>query len=125
MKLQNIPLPIPIRVIGQPLQPDPTNTGTKEGKMDDNTKNSLDVEMSVDVNGNTGNVENSTANTSVDTKIDGTSTNNKEEDTNNIDPLIAMRIGFTLPSSSYATMFLRELMKRPTSSEYQSQLTFG
>jgi tRNA pseudouridine13 synthase len=36
--------------------------------------------------------------------------------------LLGMVVGFTLPSSSYATIALRELMKRPTSSEYQSQL---
>lgn len=36
--------------------------------------------------------------------------------------LLALVIGFTLPPSSYATIALRELMKRPTSSEYQSQL---
>lgn len=37
-------------------------------------------------------------------------------------PLIGMIIGFTLPASSYATIALRELMRRPTSSEYQSTL---
>ena len=37
-------------------------------------------------------------------------------------PLMGMIVGFTLPSSSYATMALRELMKRPTSSEYQKEL---
>ena len=36
--------------------------------------------------------------------------------------LIGLRIGFTLPSSSYATICLRELLKRPTSSEFQSGL---
>ena len=36
--------------------------------------------------------------------------------------LLGMVVGFTLPSSSYATIALRELMKRPTSSEYQRQL---
>ncbi len=35
---------------------------------------------------------------------------------------IAMVVGFTLPSSSYATVALRELMKKPTSSEYQKDL---
>ena len=38
-------------------------------------------------------------------------------------PLIGMIIGFTLPASSYATIALRELMRRPTSSEYQSTLS--
>jgi tRNA pseudouridine13 synthase len=41
------------------------------------------------------------------------------------DLLLAMVVGFSLPSSSYATIFLRELMKRPTSSEYQSDLKLG
>lgn len=36
--------------------------------------------------------------------------------------LTALIVGFTLPSSSYATVALRELTKRPTSSEYQRQL---
>jgi tRNA pseudouridine13 synthase len=36
-------------------------------------------------------------------------------------PILAMSVGFTLPSSSYATIALRELMKRPTSSEYQKE----
>jgi tRNA pseudouridine13 synthase len=35
---------------------------------------------------------------------------------------IAMVVGFSLPSSSYATVALRELMKKPTSSEYQKDL---
>jgi tRNA pseudouridine13 synthase len=35
--------------------------------------------------------------------------------------LYSMVVGFTLPSSSYATIFLRELMKRPTSGEYQKE----
>mmetsp|Transcript_14290 Transcript_14290/g.39866 ORF Transcript_14290/g.39866 Transcript_14290/m.39866 type:complete len:801 (-) Transcript_14290:148-2550(-) len=33
--------------------------------------------------------------------------------------LVAMVVGFTLPSSSYATIALRELMKTPTSNEFQ------
>jgi tRNA pseudouridine13 synthase len=36
--------------------------------------------------------------------------------------LLGLVVGFTLPSSSYATIFLRELMKRPTSSEFQREL---
>ncbi len=39
--------------------------------------------------------------------------------------LVGMTIRFTLPSSAYATMCLRELMKRPTSSEYQRELQLG
>ena len=36
--------------------------------------------------------------------------------------MIGMLIGFTLPPSAYATIALRELTKRPTSSDYQSKL---
>jgi tRNA(Glu) U13 pseudouridine synthase TruD len=39
--------------------------------------------------------------------------------------LHAIRVGFTLPASSYATIALRELMKRPTSSDYQSEQKLG
>ncbi|CAJ1924592.1 unnamed protein product [Cylindrotheca closterium] len=35
---------------------------------------------------------------------------------------VAMVVGFTLPSSSYATIAVRELTKRPTSNEYQKEL---
>lgn len=38
------------------------------------------------------------------------------------DNLVGLVIGFTLPPSSYATIALRELTKRPTSSEYQGKL---
>ena len=44
----------------------------------------------------------------------------KKEDSDEL--LVAMVIGFTLPPSAYATIALRELMKRPTSTEYQSGL---
>jgi hypothetical protein len=33
-----------------------------------------------------------------------------------------MVVGFTLPPSSYATIALRELMKKPTSADYQKRL---
>lgn len=36
--------------------------------------------------------------------------------------LYGMVVGFSLPPSSYATIAMRELTKRPTSSEYQSML---
>jgi tRNA pseudouridine13 synthase len=36
---------------------------------------------------------------------------------------LAMIVGFTLPSSSYATIALRELMRRPTSNEFQKDLS--
>ena len=36
--------------------------------------------------------------------------------------IYGMVVGFSLPPSSYATIALRELTKRPTSSEYQSKL---
>lgn len=39
--------------------------------------------------------------------------------------LVGMAIDFTLPSSAYATICLRELMKAPTSSEYQGSLELG
>eukprot|EP00980_Cylindrotheca_fusiformis_P012702 scaffold3105_cov89-Cylindrotheca_fusiformis.AAC.2 len=35
---------------------------------------------------------------------------------------VGMIVGFTLPSSSYATIALRELTKKPTSNEYQKEL---
>lgn len=38
------------------------------------------------------------------------------------DTLFGMAIGFSLPPSSYATIALRELTKRPTASEYQGKL---
>ena len=37
-------------------------------------------------------------------------------------PLVAMVVGFSLPSSSYATIALRELMRSPTSNEFQTRL---
>ena len=37
--------------------------------------------------------------------------------------LLGLVIGFTLPPSTYATIALRELMKRPTCSAYQSKLS--
>jgi tRNA pseudouridine13 synthase len=46
-------------------------------------------------------------------------------DDNKSSTLLAMRVGFTLPSSAYATMALRELMKRPTSAAYQGKLELG
>lgn len=36
--------------------------------------------------------------------------------------LVGLVIGFTLPPSAYATIALRELMRRPTSAQYQSEL---
>jgi len=42
----------------------------------------------------------------------------KEEDP----ALVAVIVGFTLPSSSYATVALRELMKSPTSNEFQRNM---
>jgi tRNA pseudouridine13 synthase len=49
---------------------------------------------------------------------------NVRRDMNNIEDgvLTGMAIGFTLPPSAYATVALRELMKKPTSSEYQKEL---
>lgn len=55
-------------------------------------------------------------------RMSETTTNNAVDEKS---PLVGMVVGFTLPSSSYATIFLRELMKRPTSSEYQRELKLG
>jgi tRNA pseudouridine13 synthase len=57
--------------------------------------------------------------------VDRNSTSGEPAKSEGKDPLLAMVVGFSLPSSSYATIFLRELMKRPTSSEYQSELKLG
>ena len=50
-------------------------------------------------------------------KSDTTMSEDEQEDT-----LFGMIVGFSLPPSSYATVALRELTKRPTSSDYQSKL---
>jgi tRNA pseudouridine13 synthase len=44
-----------------------------------------------------------------------------DDDANN-NMIFGMVVGFSLPPSAYATIALRELTKRPTSSEYQSKL---
>eukprot|EP00985_Skeletonema_marinoi_P027617 scaffold22971_cov100-Skeletonema_marinoi.AAC.2 len=46
----------------------------------------------------------------------------KEEAKKDENVLFGMVIGFTLPPSAYATIALRELTKRPTSSDYQTKL---
>lgn len=55
-------------------------------------------------------------------KCDIAATDLSEDPTSEEDTLSGMVIGFSLPPSSYATIALRELTKRPTSSEYQSKL---
>ena len=50
------------------------------------------------------------------------STSEAKDEEKETDILLGMVVGFTLPPSSYATITLRELMKRPTSSDYQRQL---
>lgn len=54
-----------------------------------------------------------------ETKFD---VSNPEREGDKKDVLLGMVVGFTLPPSSYATITLRELMKRPTSSDYQRLL---
>ena len=50
---------------------------------------------------------------------------NEEEMKPSSNQLTGLSICFTLPSSAYATICLRELMKRPTCSEYQRELQLG
>lgn len=52
-------------------------------------------------------------------------TAHQEDKTDKDSLLLGMVVGFSLPSSSYATIFMRELMKRPTSSEFQRDLKLG
>ena len=52
----------------------------------------------------------------------GEKAENAKADEKEKNHLIGMVIGFTLPPSSYATIALRELMKKPTSADYQRQL---
>jgi len=59
--------------------------------------------------------------------VDVTNENERKEEevkdkTTEKKDIIGMVIGFTLPPSAYATIALRELMRRPTSSEYQTSL---
>ena len=54
-------------------------------------------------------------------KLDGIDVSVKESDNAEMKK-IGMVVGFTLPPSSYATICLRELMKRPTSVDYQRAL---
>eukprot|EP00571_Detonula_confervacea_P000535 CAMPEP_0172318450 /NCGR_PEP_ID=MMETSP1058-20130122/34921_1 /TAXON_ID=83371 /ORGANISM="Detonula confervacea, Strain CCMP 353" /LENGTH=728 /DNA_ID=CAMNT_0013033289 /DNA_START=88 /DNA_END=2271 /DNA_ORIENTATION=- len=61
-----------------------------------------------------------TATTLCSSKEQETKPEGNEDDNN--DTLFGMTVGFSLPPSAYATIALRELTKRPTSSEYQSKL---
>lgn len=54
--------------------------------------------------------------------VDVTSNLDKKNDVDVERVLVAMIIRFTLPPSAYATIALRELTKRPTSSKYQTAL---
>eukprot|EP00986_Skeletonema_menzelii_P003370 scaffold1028_cov157-Skeletonema_menzelii.AAC.13 len=54
--------------------------------------------------------------------LSGTSIETEEAQKDENFLLFGMVIGFTLPPSAYATIALRELTKRPTSSEYQTKL---
>jgi tRNA pseudouridine13 synthase len=58
-------------------------------------------------------------------KLNGVKVLEEEDNVNDENTLLGMVVGFTLPSSAYATIALRELMKKPTSSEYQSGLGLG
>jgi len=58
-------------------------------------------------------------------KLTGTKVLEEKLADENVAPLLGMVVGFTLPSSAYATIALRELMKKPTSSEYQKDLDLG
>jgi tRNA pseudouridine13 synthase len=55
-------------------------------------------------------------------KINNVAIEAKSDSAEPEDVLLAMVVRFTLPSSAYATMALRELMKRPTNSDYQRKL---
>jgi len=55
-------------------------------------------------------------------KLDGSEIKLKEKDDTHENVHVGLVVGFTLPPSSYATICLRELMKRPTSVDYQRAL---
>ena len=57
--------------------------------------------------------------------LSGLTIETNEEGEDDAKLLRAMHIGFTLPSSSYATIAIRELTKRPTSGDYQRNLNLG
>jgi len=60
-------------------------------------------------------------NVNADAKNENTA-GKKDNNNHKSKAILGMVIGFTLPPSAYATVALRELMKRPTSSKYQSGL---
>jgi tRNA pseudouridine13 synthase len=55
-------------------------------------------------------------------KLDGDNIEIQPKKEENEKVKVAMIVGFSLPSSSYATIALRELTKKPTSNEYQMEL---
>jgi tRNA pseudouridine13 synthase len=57
--------------------------------------------------------------------VDVTDEVKKDETTINTEEkmIIGMVVGFTLPPSAYATIALREMTRRPTSSQYQTELS--
>lgn len=55
-------------------------------------------------------------------KLNGEKVDIKPKTAEHDEMKIAMIVGFTLPASSYATIAIRELTKRPTSNEYQKKL---
>jgi len=60
----------------------------------------------------------------IDLSVDGDGNGEEKQDDNNskTKAILGMVVDFTLPPSAYATIALRELMKRPTSSDYQREL---
>lgn len=103
---------------------DSSNNENKEvsiGQSTENDDNKHEFESVILTNGdnsnisNNNNVDNIPKSESITEPIDNYSPSH-------ILPLIGMVISFTLPPSSYATIALRELMRRPTSMEYQTLL---
>merc|ERR1712226_104649 len=103
---------------------DSSNKDNKEVSIDHSTENDdnkCEFESLILKNGDNSNISN---NNNVDNKPKSESIIEPIDNysPNHIPHLIGMVISFTLPPSSYATIALRELMRRPTSMEYQTLL---